>query len=241
MQSNKIPWVRVLVEGVVIVGSIHLAFALDAWWDSQSREAELREQAHVVAGEVASVSAAVQRVQRSHELAANLTAHLSAALREVPEGAEIVVSDTLVGPLLPQATADVSTGSIDTFVAAGGLELIEDEETRGYFLEWSAQIEDLQDDEIYLRNFAGAALNQHLRANYAVANAELWAIPVLLARFHVGTPVVPDVLGTVTLRHEQQLLNYLAARESGERGLRAGLLTIIEQADLMVEALEGVR
>ncbi len=31
--NRKIPWPRVLVEGVVIVGSILLAFGIEAWWD----------------------------------------------------------------------------------------------------------------------------------------------------------------------------------------------------------------
>ncbi len=29
----QIPWLRVFVEGVVIVGSILLAFGIDAWWE----------------------------------------------------------------------------------------------------------------------------------------------------------------------------------------------------------------
>ena len=32
--SCQIPWLRVFVEGVVIVGSILLAFGIDAWWDA---------------------------------------------------------------------------------------------------------------------------------------------------------------------------------------------------------------
>jgi len=38
---QKIPWLRVIIEGVVIVGSILLAFGIQAWWDeSQEREEE---------------------------------------------------------------------------------------------------------------------------------------------------------------------------------------------------------
>jgi len=45
--TDRIPWRRVLVEGVVIVGSILLAFGIEAWWDSiQERSAE---EAHLVA------------------------------------------------------------------------------------------------------------------------------------------------------------------------------------------------
>ena len=38
----QIPWLRVFVEGVVIVGSILLAFGIDAWWDG--RKAKVLEQ-----------------------------------------------------------------------------------------------------------------------------------------------------------------------------------------------------
>ncbi len=31
--TKQIPWRRVFVEGVVIVGSILLAFGIQAWWD----------------------------------------------------------------------------------------------------------------------------------------------------------------------------------------------------------------
>lgn len=41
MSLKKVPWIRVLAEGVVIVGSILLAFAIDAGWDTrQDRERE---------------------------------------------------------------------------------------------------------------------------------------------------------------------------------------------------------
>ena len=31
--TRQIPWLRVFVEGVVSVGSILLAFGIDAWWE----------------------------------------------------------------------------------------------------------------------------------------------------------------------------------------------------------------
>ena len=41
--SKQIPWLRVFVEGVVIVGSILLAFGIDAWWDGRQAEAARQE------------------------------------------------------------------------------------------------------------------------------------------------------------------------------------------------------
>lgn len=241
MPSKDIPWVRVFVEGVVIVGSILLAFSLDAWWDNQNREDELREQLEVVTREMQSAREALQRALDAHDMNAHLAAHLTSALGRVPEGSEVVVSDTLVGPLLPQVTADVTTGSLDAFIAAGGLELIEDVDIRRHLLDWPTRIQDLLDDETYLRNFAAAELASFLRANSAVANAELQSIPWLMGRFGKGPQLAPDLIGTVTLRREQQLMNLLAARESGERGIRYGLVEMLDQAALIVAALEGLK
>ncbi len=41
--NRKIPWPRIFVEGVVIVGSILLAFGIQAWWDGR-QEAERLQQ-----------------------------------------------------------------------------------------------------------------------------------------------------------------------------------------------------
>lgn len=240
MRPKDIPWFRVFAEGAVIVGSILLAFALDAWWDNRNREDELREQLGVVAGEMRSAREALQRSLNVHDLNADLAERLLSLLGPAAEGSEVVVSDTLVGLLLPQVTSDVTTGSLDAFIADGGLELVEDLEVRRELLDWPTQIQDLQDDEVYLRNFAAADLASYLRANAAVANAELRSVPLLLSLFGVGPAVDPDLIGTVTLRREQQLLNLLAARESGERGLRRGLVQMLDQAARIVAALEAL-
>ncbi|UCC24951.1 MAG: hypothetical protein JSU98_14635 [Gemmatimonadales bacterium] len=241
LRPKDIPWLRVFLEGAVIVGSILLAFALDAWWDNRNREDELREQLQVVAGEMESTRQALQRALSAHELNAHLAEQLTSALGQVAEGSEVVVSDTLIGPLLPQVTADVTTGSLDSFIAAGGLELVDDADIRRHLLEWPTRIQDLQDDEIYLRNFAAAELASYLRVHSDVANAERLSTPLLRARFGAGPPVDSSLLGTVTLRREQHLMNLLAARESGERTIRPGLVEMVDQAARIVAALEGLQ
>ncbi len=241
MRSQDIPWLRLSVEGATIVASILLAFALDAWWDNRNREADLRDQLEVVVREMQSAREALQRALDAHDMNAHLAEHLTSVLDRVAEGSAVVVSDTVVGPLFPQVTADVTTGSLDAFIAAGGLELVEDVEIRRHLLDWPTRIQDLLDDEIYLRNFAAADLASYLRANAAVANAERQSIPWLMGRFGAGPQVDPDLLGTVNLRREQQLMNLLAARESGERGIRSGLIRMLDQAARIVAALEDLQ
>ena len=38
--NRQVPWLRVFVEGVVIVASILLAFGIEAWWDGVQERAE---------------------------------------------------------------------------------------------------------------------------------------------------------------------------------------------------------
>ncbi len=41
--NRQVPWLRVFVEGVVIVASILLAFGIEAWWDGVQDRAEEHE------------------------------------------------------------------------------------------------------------------------------------------------------------------------------------------------------
>ena len=64
MDVSGVQWRRLLVEGFVIVVSILLAFAIDAWWDERQEEAAARQQ----------VARVVSELQANIEI---LTTHLS--------------------------------------------------------------------------------------------------------------------------------------------------------------------
>jgi hypothetical protein len=238
MQPRDTPWFRIFGEGAVIVGSILLAFALDAWWDERNREQALKAQQGAVLDELKSTYASLGNVQMAHDLNVRLTESLRASLAMVPDGETVVIADEDLGPLLPQVTADVTTGTLNAFIAAGGLDIIDNANVRRELLGWSARIDDLLDDEVYLRNFAAADLAAYLRANADVANAESWSIAMVRNRFGVGPAPDQNALGTVTLRREQLLLNLLAARESGERSVSANLEDLRAGAERIILAME---
>lgn len=62
-RAKQIPWMRVVVEGVVIVVSILLALALDAWWDGVKEREAGREYLVALRGELETVRAEVQSDQ----------------------------------------------------------------------------------------------------------------------------------------------------------------------------------
>ena len=51
--TRSIPWLRVLIEGVVIVGSILLAFGIDTWWEGRQERSQVRAELEALAAEVA--------------------------------------------------------------------------------------------------------------------------------------------------------------------------------------------
>ena len=57
----QIPWLRVFVEGVVIVGSILLAFGIEAWRDGVQERIEERE---IIERLISDVQADVQGIER---------------------------------------------------------------------------------------------------------------------------------------------------------------------------------
>ena len=56
----QIPWLRVFVEGVVIVGSILLAFGIQAWWDGVQQEQQEEAYLTAVSGELRTVKARME-------------------------------------------------------------------------------------------------------------------------------------------------------------------------------------
>ena len=67
MSSLLREWKRLLVEGVVIVVSILLAFAIDAWWDERQQLSDAEDQVERVVAELQSkrgIARGARRVPR---------------------------------------------------------------------------------------------------------------------------------------------------------------------------------
>ena len=66
--TRQIPWLRVFVEGVVIVGSILLVFGIDAWWegnqDSQLEDRYLERLATDLDSDTAEIRTVVARTDQ---------------------------------------------------------------------------------------------------------------------------------------------------------------------------------
>lgn len=140
----SIPWARVLIEGLVIVVSILLAFGIDAWWDElQERE---RERGYLVAlrGEFA-----VTREQQAAPLssARARTMHAAEALIAQAQGAPRAPDDSLywwMSGLSQQLEFDPPRAVLDDLVSSGETHLIASDSLRLALAFYTAQLEQLR-------------------------------------------------------------------------------------------------
>jgi hypothetical protein len=143
--SKQIPWLRVFVEGVVIVASILLAFGIEAWWDGR-QEAEERSQL------LSTMRESVQLNRASLE--ENIEGSESAQARtrrfiemENPELAA-VSTDTalsLLTSLNRPNTRQASRGPLSRLLDSGRLSLISEPSIIAALDQWLVQVTELEE------------------------------------------------------------------------------------------------
>jgi len=166
--SNDIPLKRIAVEAVVIVTSILLAFAIDAWWDERQ---ERIEEVEILLGLQSEFSRYQDDLSFSIEYYANirlLTEGLMAATRSGSWESETLSIDHALVTLSDPTSHDFGGGVLDALISAGRLEIISDNDLRVKLASWSEVFNEIRDDE-----FNSAAL----RENQVIPYMLRWHIP----------------------------------------------------------------
>lgn len=111
---------KLLLEGMVVVASILIAFALDAWWDNRQFEQEVAEDLIILESEL---TENVRLAQVQIDMMAQIVAATDALVVDLQarsESAIVDVSDTaLYWSVFINPTFDPSLGGIDAWIAAG--------------------------------------------------------------------------------------------------------------------------
>jgi len=139
---------RFFVEGVVIVLSILLAFAIDAGW---AERLERREEAEIILGlqeEFEEYREALVVGIAQHE---RMMAGMFVILESIGAGEwssrELTIDEAL-GAAVEPPTADLGNGVRDALVQAGRLELVSDPVLRRQLAVWPRYFEELLDDQL---------------------------------------------------------------------------------------------
>ena len=131
MTRQRVPWLRLALEGVVVVASILLAFGIDAWWDGRqaigSEEELLVGLREEVAANLENLRADLDSLELNRD---RLNRFVSSDPARFGESLGDSAWQSVVRPLYRDFSPKLSYGFLDATVAAGKLELIRDVELR---------------------------------------------------------------------------------------------------------------
>lgn len=155
---------KLAVEVVVIVGSILLAFGIEAWWEERGERVREQEAIVRLTDEFEAVRTELDRVEAvwRGETVANPTAAVSvptglaiaertlAAMGTTPPGP---VVDTMVSAMLSVGTpARLPEGTLNALISSGGLSLLRSDSLRAGLAGWAAFRRTVVEDTEALRD-----------------------------------------------------------------------------------------
>jgi hypothetical protein len=143
-----------VLEAILIVSSILLAFAIDAAWsgrEQRQQESELLEALRADFERNQVLLEASRTLHETHRAAAQDFLRLSSPGSASP--ASVIPDRTLLG-LVSWHTYDPILGSLDSAVASGRLSLIRDSRLRVALAGWVDSVEDLVEQEVVDRGHA---------------------------------------------------------------------------------------
>ena len=121
--TRQIPWLRVFVEGVVIVGAILLALGLDEWRDGVQERREVGRELFNVQRELDfNIELAKFQLDLMERMVEGSGA-LLAALESQTEQQIVSAPDTLIFLTMTSVTFQPSLGALDALIASASVEV----------------------------------------------------------------------------------------------------------------------
>ncbi len=149
--DQRIPWKRLYVEAAAIVGSILLAFAIDAWWDEIGDRRSERAVLEALDAEFKKNQELLnEQIDVYHRRASAASALLS--LGSSATNLEPDILNSHWRWVIRGGTYDPSTGVLDAAVSSGNITVIRDPELRVALANWPSLVVDLNDVENLVTN-----------------------------------------------------------------------------------------
>jgi hypothetical protein len=229
---HKLRYSRILVEAVVIVGSILLAFGIQALWDNRQDEQQVRWGLEGILAELEVVQGLSTEVGMVHRRMLTTTRSLQSLLQVRDLSQPLAVPDTLLAGLFGVYISDHPTAMAEAFIAAGYLDEVQDDVLRRALPSWLAQVDDQRADETRASDFYSFELGPYLREEFDVVRAQ-----VLFSGFFMdGVGLASSSGGTASftsVRADMRLRNLV-----GQRLLWLELL--VQQKEDLLSELEDL-
>ncbi len=167
-KAQYIPWNRIAVEAAAIVGSILLAFAIDAWWDDRqdrieeqrilaSLKSEFEQNLEFIDIEFSYRRAVVDSILKIFDASV------------APTSVEPELLDGLISDMSWWQNIKYSRGAIDGLLQSGGLSLVENEELRRVLVSMPSIFDDTAGSELYDQDITRNVILPYLRTHSSLS------------------------------------------------------------------------
>ena len=138
--TTQIPWRRIAAESAAIVGSILLAFAIDAWWEDRVESRRNLAQLDTVRAELLEV-----QVQLNHleDRFIGLRTAVAQLLGHIGPDAPPQSFDSLASKIdlsFRAAKIELPTGSVQALIASGDLSSVSSPDLKALLAAWPADV-----------------------------------------------------------------------------------------------------
>ena len=236
--KHEIPWNRLTVEAVVIVGSILLAFSIDALWDNYK---DRREEYEILLGlngefsrHVASIEVSINRVEQLSDSIGFLL-NQGAVDIDTIDSVEII-EQAIWGSVFTTPPDELTGGVRDTLFQSGKLDLIRNDKLREALVKWPVNISQLEQQRSTVSGFVMQILLPYLSSK---------GVPLAEMRLPSGRRLVERQMtaenlssGYVALLADQEYLNLLTVRNWWALGTINDYQNAAEQAREILELTE---
>lgn len=262
---GKTAWIRIGAEGLVIVGSILLAFALDAWWD---RRTEAEEERIILTDLRSDFEASLQGLERRwiplHTAALRATqellwlmargdepppqhdgiltpAFIESVVLPTADGSDPValrpvrVQDSIVGAALFTATYDPTLSSLEALLSSGSLSKVSNREVRALLAQFPAMLADLGDEERLARDHVYAVVRPVLHRQVNAVAAEMIGYQWMEAQDPI--PAAATTRRT-KIQASTELANTLSARFHAQWGVVSEAWSLRDSMEQMIALLD---
>jgi len=223
---QSIDWNNRAIEGLVIVVSILLAFAIDAWWsERQDRHAETRQLARVSA-ELNTNAESIETKLETLTVAVAATSEFLSWMGPEPTIVRPQIFLNVWTELYSIGTLTLLTGASEDYLAGGRLDTARNADVRNAIADWYSQGDDLERQYDLLRE-AHANVGEYLTASMPMLH--LHSANALMAN-HPRSKFPLDQVDILSDPRTESLLAFYLIR----------MEFVTRQAEMLLERKESV-
>ncbi|UCC25836.1 MAG: hypothetical protein JSU98_01820 [Gemmatimonadales bacterium] len=229
-------WPRIGAEALAIVGSILLAFAIDAWWDGLQETARQRSELENLAGDFGQAREELLEKRYFHSLIASSAREAGSRLATAGSEEVVPIPDTLVLAVLSLPTLDIANATLEELEMAADISAIEDPVLRSALVAWPRVVRDVFNEEATSQRLTEGRLIPLLREAADLTPA--WErFQGWVDRHARGTPET-RVRVAIPTRNSELLRNLLAERTHHEVATVAVLDRSVAHVDSILTLLQ---